>query len=386
MKAPQKGETFSDFYKRAPLDVKKLLDSLKKECKEYFKTFERQTLIDELQTDRKHHNLMRLCANAFADTELSKKSGYRFYFTEPLIELTSKNKNRGIFDLFLYNEEENRGILIECKSSVGDNQKAQSTIKQIEKSKEFITEKIQYFSECMGIELDPTRFEYVSCIVVEDAEKFFQSRDAQIAKVKKKYDPNLVKFWLYIDHDKSIKLYHGQSHESKNLTELLLHGFKLDDIDPPANYDLSFYPHMHPFRFIINAMIGYCYDQNLHNGTIDPKIIKKIDIIEYLMRKIPLNASPEDKKNLLSQKVEELINHGKKYDLLEILSDEEIKIKSMGTQLPVVKKHLKTKYFENWVEEKTEDRCKKRALEQFIDKYYPSHFRRLDFFDPNITP
>jgi hypothetical protein len=386
MKVPQKGETFHEVYKRAPLSVKKELDSLKKDCKEYFRAIDRQTLIDEIETDKKHHHLMRLCANAFADTDLSKQSGYKFYFTEPLIELISTTKKKSLFDIFLYNEKENRGIFIECKSSVGDNHKAQDTLKQIGKSKDFIIEKIQYFSECLGVELDPTRFEYVSCIYVEDSAKFFQSIEAQGIKARKKYDTNLVKFWVYIDHNKSIKLHHHHSHASKNLTDLLLQGFQLENLHTLSRYDLSFYLNMHPFRFIRNAIIGYCYDQNLHNSVTDPKIIKKRDIIEYVKRKIPLNASDEDKESMITKKVEEILNYGEKYDLLEILSDDEIKIKSVGVQLTVVKKHLQTKYIENWIEEKSEERCKKRALENFVEKYYPAHYRRLDFFDPNITP
>jgi hypothetical protein len=104
MKPPQKGETFHDVYKRASLAVKKELDSLKKECKDYLKEILHQKLIDELDTDKKHHHLMRLCANAFADTELSSQSGYKFYFAEPLIERVSEiNKNSGgIFDIFLW--------------------------------------------------------------------------------------------------------------------------------------------------------------------------------------------------------------------------------------------------------------------------------------------
>lgn len=385
MRAPQKGETFNEVYKRAPLHVKKELDALKKEWKKYFEGIERQILIDEIGTDRNHHKLMKLCADAFADTELSKKTGYKFYFTEPLIELISGTKKKGLFDLFLFNEEENRGIFIECKSSVGEN-KAQETLKQIEKSKDFVIEKIQYFSECMGITLDPQRFEYVACIYVEDTDKFFQSKNAQATKKKMKYDPELVKFWVYLRHDKSIKLHHQQTHSSKNLTDLLLQGFKLDTLHSPPRYDLSFYLNMHPYRIIMNAIIGYCYDQNLHNTTAEPKIIKKQDIIEYLKRKIRLTASDENKELLIMKKVEDVINHGKQYDLLEILSDDEIKIKSIGIQLTVVKKHLKTKYYENWIDEKTEERCKKPALEQFVEKYYPKHYRRLDYFDPNITP
>jgi hypothetical protein len=237
----------------------------------------------------------------------------------------------------------------------------------------------------LGITLDPARFEYVSCIYVEDSEKFLQSQNAQTAKAVKKFDPDLVKHWIYIPHSETIKLHHDQKHFSKKLTDLLLQGFQLENLHSRERYDLSFYLNMHPYRFLIFAVIGHCYDQNLHNEVDDPKIIKKQDIVNYLHRKIPLSASDDEKKALITKKVEQIIHYGEKYDLFEILSDDSIKIKSMGVQLNVVKKHLKTKFFERWIEEKAEERCQKRALEKFEEKYYNENYRRLDYFDPSIN-
>jgi hypothetical protein len=301
-----------------------------------------------------------------------------------LIEFLKKEKGIRLFDLLLYNEGENRVILIECKSSVGENQKAQDTLKQIEESKKFVIGKIEYLSECFGIELNPERFEYVSCIYVEDSDKFFQSRSAQEGKAVKKYDPNLVKFWVYIRHNKSVKLHHSQTHSSKDLTRLLIRGFELSELTP--HYDLSFYLNMHPFRLILNAIVGYCYNSNLHSSSQDPKKIKKGEIVKLLNSKIRLSAPDNEKKALVEEKVNSIIAYGERYGLFEIISKDEIRIQCYGVQLNTVIDNIKRKYFERWIEEKSEQRCKKRALEQFTQQYYPAHYRRLDYFDPNIDP
>ena len=71
-----------------------------------------------MERDKQHQNLVKLCAKAFAQTDLSSKTGYEFYFTEPLTEFSEDQEGNKNFDLLLVNESEYTAIFIECKTSI----------------------------------------------------------------------------------------------------------------------------------------------------------------------------------------------------------------------------------------------------------------------------
>ena len=84
---------------------------------------QKEKICNALDSDKKHHTLIKLCAKSFAQTKLSESSGYEFYFAEPLVEFGSKEKGNHSFDLFLYNERKTGRYLsnVKVRSQKGKN-------------------------------------------------------------------------------------------------------------------------------------------------------------------------------------------------------------------------------------------------------------------------
>ena len=79
---PGPKEDYNNFYKRAPKPVRNELKKFKEKAKKYSKPSKKEQIIAEIDTDKQHHQLVKFCAQAFAQTELAKNSGYEFYFAE----------------------------------------------------------------------------------------------------------------------------------------------------------------------------------------------------------------------------------------------------------------------------------------------------------------
>lgn len=358
---PLDPENYSGFYKRSSPLVQEELEKLKERHIKYCAPAQKEKICNELDTDKKHHTLVKLCAKSFAQTELSESSGYEFYFAEPLVEFGPEGKGNHSFDLFLYNEQENRGIFVECKSSITEGKK---TIREVQKSREFVLEKIEYLSEIVGAPLDPERIEYVLCIYDKDSSKIIGSIRGQSQSKKPKYDVHLIKLWIYRPRSEIIQLYSEHTHENQVLTELLLGGFGKDQLK--RQFELPYCITTHPFRIIILAIITGCYLVNLYNnGGKDPKIIKIKDIFETMMQNISLGVSVELKRRMVKEKLATVIEYGVKYQLFEKIDKDHIRLTCRGTKINVVFENIRDKFVEQWVKEKSEEEAEKLALNEF---------------------
>ncbi|MDO9035800.1 MAG: hypothetical protein Q7U51_11425 [Methanoregula sp.] len=324
---------------------------------------------------------MKLCAKAFLDTPLSINSGYEFYFPEPLIDLNFDLSVNPIFDLFLYNAKEKRIILIECKSSIGLRPKFPS---QIKKAKEFLEKNIGHLSEIIGSKLDVKKIEYVLCVYSRDKDRVIDSINSHSNNKSKNNDNDLFKLWYFMPKNQELRLYDEHTHQNKILSDSLKKGFSFNEYR--NQLELPFYLNMHNFKVINNIVLGYCYNFNRRDESIeDPKIIRYNQIYKTIEENVSFGLLKDDeitKTKLISQKISQVINYGKKYDLFDVDEKNNIKLKCYGKELKVVIANIEEKFISNWANLEAEESAKKNAFEDYklkISKKYPT----LDSFSSN---
>ncbi len=310
---------------------------------------------------------MKQCVKSFAQTDLSQRSGYEFYFAEPLIEFGSEKAGNHNFDLFLYNEDENRAIFVECKSSITN---AKKTLREVGLARRLVLEKTDYLSETIGIDLDPDRFEYVLCINEKDTMKVVESIKAQGQKSQPKYDIDRIKIWVYAPRSQLIQLLLGCSHENPVLNEMLHAGF--GDQNLRRQYELPYCYSTHPYRLIQLAIIGECYRENLFKEDIeDVKIIQKCAVLATLMANISLGASEDLKAQLVAEKLRSTLEYGQRYQLFDEIDAGAVRLNCRGTRLHAVLENIDAKFIAKWVDERASAEGERLALEN-----YPKHIMR----------
>jgi hypothetical protein len=87
-------------------------------------------------------------------------------------------------------------------------------------------------------------------------------------------------------------------------------------------------------------------------------------IPDYWMRSAECGL-PERKKELINEKVEHIIKYVEKYKLIDKLNDNEIRLICVGNRIDLVSKNIKEKFFKNWVEEKSNELGKEKALNEY---------------------
>lgn len=357
-------QDYEGFYQKSSIEVRQELRKLKDTWRKYYEPVVREQLIENINRDKEHHSLVKLCAKSFAETDLSSNSGYEFYFAEPLVEFGPLEEGNKSFDLFLFNEAQQSAIFVECKTSIPV--KAQSIIIEVIDAINLVKEKLDYLSSIVGIQMEPDRIEYVLCVYDKDSNKIIDSLKSQAKKngVRRKFDPKMLKLWIYRPHSQLIQLYQNHTHSNSFLTEMLLRGFGEDSLR--SQFELPYCITTHPYRIINLAIIGDCYAKNKpYENVVDSKIIKINTILETLERNISLGVSPEQKKELIAAKLDNVIKYGERYQLLERVGEEEVRLICRGNDIQVVKNNIEDKFFKNWIEERSEIEAQRQTIEAF---------------------
>jgi len=332
---------------------------------------------NEIDTDRKHQEIVRLCAKSFADTDLAKKTGYEFYFAEPLIEFGSEKPGNKSFDLLLYNESTHHAIFISCKSSVSD---VKDVLSEIQEARILVEEKIQYLiSDCIGDQLTIDDIEYVLCIHEKDSQKIIDSLRDQSKKTKKisKPDSHEPILWIYYPRTDIIQIHADHAHKNSQLTDMLLTGAGQDD--EKNQFDLPYCSTSHPYRILQMAVVGDCYAKQRAAGNSDPKIINRNTLMTTLMKNISLGASFEKKKKIVLEKMDAVIQYGKQYDVLAPHDDQSFKLNCRGEHINTVKKSMEEKYIANWSTMRAKEESIKKANEEIFKKKYPTTLNKFGF-------
>lgn len=331
----------------------------------------KERINNDILTDQAHQDIVRLCAKSFANTELTKKTGYEFYFAEPLIEFGSEGKGNCSFDLLLYNEISHQAILISCKSSISEAKKA---LIEIQDAKKLVAEKIDYLSECIGDDLDIENIEYVLCVYDKDSSKILDTLKGQSKKPKKsqKYDPDEIILWIYRPRSDIIQLHHEHSHKNSQLTELLLTG--AGQSDHGNRFDLPYCYSSHPYRILKMVIVGDCYAKQFSMTTEgDPKIIKHSTLYDTLMRYISLGAPVAVKKQLIESKMHQVLQYGKKYDVLTTVDENSFRLNCRGDYIKTVARSLEEKLIAEWSYLKAKEAATKKVIEEMGKKQYPKN-------------
>jgi len=338
----------------------------------------KERINNDILTDQAHQDIVRLCAKSFANTEITKITGYEFYFAEPLIEFGSEEKGNCSFDLLLYNETSHQAILISCKSSISEAKKA---LIEIQDAKKLVAEKICYLSECIGDSLGIEDIEYVLCVYDKDSAKILDTLKGQSKKPKKsqKYDPDEIILWIYRPRSDIIQLFHEHTHKNPQLTELLLSG--AGQSDHGNRFDLPCCYSSHPYRILKMVIVGDCYAKQFSTGDNgDPKIIKHSTILSTLMRYVSLGAPDEVKRQLIERKMHEVIQYGKKYDVLTTVDENSSRLNCRGDYIKTVAKSLEEKLISEWSFLKAKEEATKKVIEETSKKQYPKTL--FDYYSP----
>ena len=178
-----------------------------------------ELLLEELERDNEHLELVNICYNLFTKTtELNKKTGYKVVLVDPLFTLGIK-----IFDLMLLNRKSETAVLIEAKSSVSERksgkiiddtiQAARSAMSLREKLEEFTGERIT------SIEFVVFSFAYYA-EVLKDA---ILSKKARICLWRYHVPPGVVQM-VKLGDDVNTERLSGRMHADEKLRQTLLKG------------------------------------------------------------------------------------------------------------------------------------------------------------------
>lgn len=298
----------------------------------------------------------------FAKTTLSERSGYEFYFTEPLINFCTQYSGLKNFDILLFNEFDRSAIFIECKTSINPGE-AENDLKIAIK---LVEDKLDYLSQIIGVDLEKDKIEYALCIYEKDRDKFEQA-----FKSNSRNNSNTFKLWIYSPHLSIIRLYLDHSHTQPVLSGMLKSGYGAKNLK--NRFELPYIISSHKFSIIQRAIITECYNKNLKShleglSTNDPKIIKIDDILKVLMARIVLGIPNDSKEIFIREKLGYIIQYGEKYKLFEKINDEYIRLICSGTNPGVVLRNVKSKFMKNYIDEKSEDLAKKEAMKKFMKK------------------
>lgn len=346
------------------LEERQKLKFLKKKGQEIFIDSSREILLEELERDKQHQNLVKLCAKAFAQTNLSSNTGYEFYFTEPLTEFSEDQEGNKNFDLLLVNETDHTAIFIECKTSIPV--KAKEILKDTEEKIRLIQKKIDYLKNLLRIEIDLDKIEFVLCVYDKDSKKIIDSINAQLQRKSGKNSQDLasIKLWIYRPHIQRIQLFQRHAHKNLELTKMLLRGFGEEDLR--NQFELPYCLTTHNYRLIRLIILGNCYAKNLQLEEInDPKIIRISDIFDTMEKNISLGMTQEQKNELISEKMEKMLKFGERYQIFERISPDEIKLNCQGKRLDLVLNNIQEKFFKKWIDDRAEREAEKYAIDTY---------------------
>lgn len=322
----------------------------------------------DIDNHKNHQEIVQLCAKSFADTELVKKTGYEFYFAEPLIECGKEKKGNRSFDLLLYNESTHQAILISCKSSISDPKRV---LTEFEEAKQLVKEKINYLAnDCIGDELELDNIEYVLCVYEKDEQKIINTLEKQgkRSKTSNKYKPHDVILWIYRPRSDIIQIHENHSHKNTQLTEFLFTG--AGQSNKGSRFDLPYCLTSHNYQILNMAVVGECYAKQQVKGEDDPKIISRDFLFQVLMRRISLGVPQIKKQEIIKRKMERVIKYGEKYGVLVTHSDSSFRLNCRGDHIKTVKKSLEEKFMTNWASERAREVAKEKAEEEMRKKIY----------------
>jgi hypothetical protein len=204
-------------------DYNNLMEKLGAEEKKSLKNLY-ETKLNKLQEvwiieiDAKHIELVNVCYNLFTKTtETNHKTGYRAVLVDPLFTLGIK-----IFDLLLFNENNQMAILLDAKSSISErgvngivDDASQASLDAIANK-----DKLELF---IGNTISKMEFVLVTpAFYAENLRDAVISKNASLCVWGYYHEPGRVQLLQPTDEDVPTQRLNGRTHNDENMRQVLL--------------------------------------------------------------------------------------------------------------------------------------------------------------------
>lgn len=358
-----------DAYRETCRD-KKSLDRAYFKNFEYYLPREKDNLISTMQTHKEHDDLINSCAQILADTELSQNSGYKFYFTDPLIEKAEDEIGNRVFDLLFYNNRENSLILVECKTSVEG--KPKKIFSQLSEQIENIERNIGYLEEQIDDKIDSEKIEYVVLtprVYCEKIEEALKNQEKEPLSERSIKNPEAIKVWNHLRSEGKIQMQIHSKHHNKELMDALHRGVPIIT-HLNSKFDIPITKESHPYRIIEYILLENRYNRRVEEDIENRKIFRESEFVEEMEQRLILGVNKDEKRQIVEQKVRKIISHGLEYNIFESIDTIEGKYRIMckGEKLNTIKFNLFEKYHENWATKKAGENAKKQTMVEHRSK------------------
>jgi len=302
-----------------------------------------QERLENILLHEEHHLELAqsISATFFPGSEIARRTGYEFQFTEPLCETRRKN-----FDVLISNQRNGSIILVESKTF--DDEVKRDRMKDI-------------FKECS--ERYDTILQEKGVLEQQLSHPVKNIDICMIIEVEKEVD--VLRAYNSIGPERGLKpimLVYDRMGNRINLAE----GFHLRDRTLNREFHNGVIPGSEDLRIDLPCMIqGHPF--HIFARTILANPVEEIkyfsrDVLENELSKIPLGCSGREKISLISSKVDTVIQHLLRY---EIIREEEgrYKIVSTGIKRMKIADAIKDKYIRKWTEKKAKESSLDRLQE-----------------------
>ncbi|HEX9908731.1 MAG TPA: hypothetical protein VGB78_09770 [Thermoplasmata archaeon] len=338
-----------------------LSDRIKAKSKE-IRVEEGKRLEEGLHAQNLHDELIQSCISAFnPESECCRDSGYKFTTVEPLNELKVKN-----FDVLLFNEVQELGIFVECKTDCSDWSKevthAYQAIEDLERNIAYLEGELK---------LNIRQKEYVMCVPSEHENSVANAIEAQekMGRVDAKVDPLLLIWGIHLfSSNQKIQLFtriHSKRddfkkhHRDKKLTSLLTTG-----VSTSSEVLAAFFPSSHPIKVFPGA-VPWILRENQRAGrdlTVFPKSLP----VSYFTDS--RNLPHYSRMSIGADFAERFIREGTELQLMEEVPGDKTKLKftSKGKTRKTIHTNYKKAYMDWYLEKNIARRAERMAVVEYL--------------------
>jgi hypothetical protein len=292
-------------------------------------------IISEMKRYEKHLELARAISSCFySDGNISNESGYEFRFTEPLLDFGVKN-----FDILISNRIKMAILIVECKTIDGGitNSKVKRILKETQERKEVVLNHITDLESQVDHGIDPDMVEIGLLVDGVDVDDLI----SEYEKVDISLKANIV-ILSYDEMEERISLAKGFRMKLNEIKELLVGGIDIFECRKPLFNIPCLIQDLH-FSVFLNIYI----DRTGAKGSY-LKDLSSSDLRKGL-KQIPLGASKSRMDEMINKKVDDIIRHLEKYDLINKKEEgrDRYHILCKGEKRHVIRERLIEKYIEN---------------------------------------
>lgn len=340
-----------------------LSDRIKAKSKE-IRVDEGKKLEEGLHTQNLHDELIQCCISAFnPESECCRDSGYEFATVEPLTELKVKN-----FDVLLYNEGQELGIFVECKTDCSD------WSKEVTHAYEAIEDLERNIAHLEGeLKLNIRQKEYVMCVPSEHENSVANAIEAQekLGRVDVKVDPLLLIWGIHLfSSTQKIQLFtriHSKRddfkkhHRDKKLTSLLTTG-----VSTSSEVLAAFFPSSHPIKVFPGA-VPWILRENQRAGRDLAVFPKSLPITYFTDSR---NLPHYSRMSIGAEFADRFISEGIELQLIEEVPENqtELRFTSKGKTIKTIHSNYKKAYMDWFLEKNVTRRAERMAVLEYLKK------------------